>query len=124
MTNIFLVEDDVTMLSLLTTLLSLEGFEAVPSSGKDTTRLLEDMRLQNPALLILDVHLRQQSGMDILKMVRQDEQFKQLRIIMTSGMDMRQQCLASGADDFILKPFVPDDLINIIRKYIPNEAGC
>jgi DNA-binding response OmpR family regulator len=123
MTKIYLVEDDVTMLSLLQTLLALEGFQVGSSSGKEPTQLLNSLREEKPGLLILDVHLRQQSGMEILKRVRQDEQLTQLRIIMTSGMDMRHQCITAGADDFILKPYMPDDLIHIIRKQLSNEPA-
>ena len=57
MTKILLVEDDATMVSLLNTLLSIEGFQV--SQVKDYSRdaILETMRLEMPDLALLDVNL-------------------------------------------------------------------
>lgn len=116
MTKVFLAEDDQTMVTLLKTLLKIEGFEAIPidvSGGN----LLPILRQDIPEVLLLDVNLPRQSGLDIAREMRQDNLFQNTRIVMASGMSLEKECLASGADHFLLKPYMPDDLIDILKKY-------
>ncbi|OQY29191.1 MAG: hypothetical protein B6I38_08500 [Anaerolineaceae bacterium 4572_5.1] len=116
MTKILLAEDDETMVSLLKTLLGLEGFD-VASMDIAEKDLLSLVRHENPKVLLLDVHLPRENGMDILRALREDDELKNTRVVMTSGMNLKDECLASGADAFLLKPYMPDDLIKILRQY-------
>lgn len=116
MTKIFLAEDDQTMVTLLNTLLKLEGFEVV-SIDVAKEDLLPFLRKDVPQVLLLDVNLPRQNGMEIVREMRKDDLFKDTRVVMASGMSLKEQCLASGADAFLLKPYMPNDLIQILRKY-------
>lgn len=117
MAKILLAEDDATMVSLLKTLLRMEGFEVVAlDAGADITRAVEH---EKPDVLFMDVHLGDQSGMQVLQSIRKSRKNANLRIVMTSGLNMRDECIRSGASAFLLKPFMPDDLINILK--IPTE---
>ena len=53
----------------------------------------------------------------VVRAMRKDERFNDTRVIMASGMNLKDECLAGGADDFLLKPYMPDDLINLLKKY-------
>ena len=70
-----------------------------------------------PQALVLDVNLPNQNGMDVVREMRKEEIFKDTRVVMASGQSLKDECLASGADDFLLKPYMPDDLITILRRY-------
>jgi len=119
MAKVLLAEDDETMLGLLTTLLSIEGFEvAALLSGE--TDVMTAIRREQPDIVLLDVHLAQQNGLDVIQAIRRDPEFAKLRVVMTSGMNMASACIEKGADDFLLKPYMPDDLINMLKK---NLAG-
>lgn len=115
MPKIFLVEDDAMMLSLLTTLLAMEGFEvaALPPGEMD---VLAEIRRQQPDIVLLDVKLAQQNGLDVMRAIRRDPELTNLRVVMTSGFNLAQECLASGANDFLLKPYMPDDLITMLKN--------
>lgn len=114
MAKILLAEDDHTMIALLQTLLKMEGFEVSTADiDEDIPALL--LREQ-PDVLFMDVHLGRHSGLEYVESIRQNPQFAHLKIIMTSGLDMREECLRRGANDFILKPFMPDDLIGKLRN--------
>lgn len=116
MTTVFLAEDDQTMVTLLQTLLKLEGFETVSldlSGGNLLSKLKEDV----PELLLLDVNLPGENGLDVIRAMRTDEAFENTRVIMASGMSVKRECLESGADDFLLKPYMPDDLIGLLKKH-------
>lgn len=112
--KVLLAEDDVTMVSLLKTLLKMEGFEVV--SLDTDANVVEAVRREHPDVLLMDVHLSDQNGMDVLESLREAEGAKHVRVVMTSGLNVRQECLDRGADDFLLKPFMPDDLIAILKN--------
>lgn len=121
MTKIMIIEDDETMLSLIRTLLEIEGFQVV---NYECVEKLEEtfsaVRLERPAMILLDVHLRCFNGLDLLRLIRQDEELKQTRVLMSSGMELSYQCGQEGADGFILKPYMPDELIKMIRDTLGN----
>ncbi len=104
------------MQSLLRTLLEIEGFQVLVAPDRkgleDIVQAIHDAR---PDILLLDVHLRNISGYDIVRSVRADAATQGARVIMSSGMDVKENCLEAGADDFLLKPYMPDDLINKLR---------
>lgn len=116
MEKVFLAEDDPTMIKLLETLLKLEGFEVV-SIDLAKGDLLSSLREDIPRALVLDINLPNQNGMDVVRAMRKENIFRDTRVVMASGMSLKAECLASGADDFLLKPYMPEELISILRKY-------
>ena len=117
--RVLLIEDDATMLSLLRTLLRIEGYEVVPlENDRSAEAILETIRLERPDIILLDVHLRQVNGLDVLQAIRQDESICQIAVIMSSGADFGQRCLEMGANAFLLKPFMPDDLLRKMREFV------
>jgi DNA-binding response OmpR family regulator len=109
MAKILLAEDDVTMVSLLKTLLTMEGYEVVAlDSDAD---IVEAALLEQPDILLMDVHLLHQNGLDELKKLRARKGGGKMRVLMTSGLDFKDQCITLGANGFIQKPFMPDDLL-------------
>jgi DNA-binding response OmpR family regulator len=122
MPKVLLIEDDETMISLLRTLLQLEGYEAIRLNHTITPQdVLEAVRREKPALILLDVYLRNMNGFDLLKCLREDPETRQARILMSSGTDFKGQCLEQGADDFILKPYMPNELMNKIRLTLEDQ---
>lgn len=115
--KLFLIDDDETMLSLLCTLLQYEGFDVIQIDNYDDpiiilTRIQEEL----PDMVLLDVHMQHFSGFDLLRLMRESEKAKDIRVLMSSGMDVGQRCKQEGADGFILKPYMPEDLIQNIRQ--------
>ena len=114
MPKILLAEDDRTMISLLTTLLKLEGFEVVALDAH--ADVPASVSRERPDALLMDVHLGGQNGMEIVETLRKDPANADINIVMTSGLNTREACLQCGANDFILKPFMPDDLLKLLKK--------
>ena len=113
MVKILLAEDDVTMVSLLKTLLKMEGFEVVVlDADMDVAAAVER---EKPEVIFMDVHLGEQSGMQVLKSIRKNQEAAKIRIVMTSGLNMKDECMNLGADAFLQKPFMPDDLISALK---------
>jgi len=102
------------MIALLQTLLKMEGFEtSVADVDADIPAVI--LR-EKPDVVFMDVHLGQHSGMEVVESIRKDPQFADLRVVMTSGLNVREECIQRGANDFLLKPFMPDDLIALLRN--------
>ena len=113
--KVMLVEDDSTMITLLSKLLQFEGFIVVPlKNDENLDTILECVRKEKPEIILLDVYLRDISGFDLLKRLRTDLTTKDIRILMSSGMDLEEQCINKGADNFIMKPYMPEDLLSSI----------
>jgi DNA-binding response OmpR family regulator len=116
MQKVMLAEDDPTMLSLLRTLLKLEGFES--ASLMDREDVLDALRRETPDIMLLDVNLPQGNGIDYLRRLRKDKILSKTLVIMSSGMPLETECMAAGADMFLLKPYMPDVLINAIKTVL------
>ncbi len=113
MKTILLIEDDITMSNLLTMLLKLEGFTST-SINPVTEKIMDSIAEKDPDCIIMDVHLRSANGIEITKALRKETNFRS-RIILTSGMDLKNECLDAGADYFLLKPYMPEDLIKLLK---------
>jgi DNA-binding response OmpR family regulator len=122
MVKICLIDDDPTMIMLLKTFLGYEGYDVIAlGDGDQRAHILDVLRRELPALALIDVNLRHMSGFDLLGDIRQDAALGTVRVLMSSGMDFQEKCLQVGADGFLMKPYMPEDLIDIIKKLLgPN----
>lgn len=119
MTRIMLAEDDHTMVTLLTTLLDMEGYQVVALSVNDD--VFDAVRDDRPDILLLDIHLPHTNGLDVLDQLRNDDKTRDLKVVMTSGLNLELECKNHGADDFLLKPYMPDDLLNILKRNLNHS---
>jgi CheY-like chemotaxis protein len=116
MPKVMIAEDDVTMVSLLKTLLKMEGFETVVLNID--ADVPDAIRRERPDVLLLDVHLSRQSGLEILDSIRKSHDIKNVRVVMSSGANVKEECMNHGANGFLLKPYMPDDLISLLKRNI------
>jgi DNA-binding response OmpR family regulator len=116
MAKVLLAEDDETMVGLLTTLLQMDGFDVAALDADDD--IPAAVELHCPEFLVLDVHLSHQNGLDVLDAIRKVNGNHRLHVIMISGLNVKDQALKRGADDFLLKPFMPDELMSLLRKNV------
>ena len=63
----------------------------------------------------MDIYLNKLSGLDILKEIRSKPELLTTKIIISSGSDMKDFCVSNGADGFIQKPYMPEELIKMIH---------
>jgi DNA-binding response OmpR family regulator len=114
--TIVVLDDDKTFAGLLKTVFEMEGHQVVVLSWPDD--LLPTARDVRPALVLMDVHAGEGDTLDVVRALRSDEATKAVPIMMTSGMDRRDECLQAGADAFILKPFRPSELLAEVEKLL------
>jgi CheY-like chemotaxis protein len=123
MPKVMLIEDDVSMLSLLSTLLDYEGFGVVEiGTRRNIDDVINLIQQERPDLLLIDVHIGRLNGFDLLHRLRTDGILEGIRVLMSSGMDLRNRADFEGADGFILKPYMPEDLIGKIHHILGKNS--
>lgn len=114
MPKVLLLEDDRDMVTLLRTFLELEGYTvSAMKLGESVLPLLER---ENPDVVLLDVFLAGQNGLQIMESIRLHPRLRSTRVVMVSGMDVSAECMKKGADAFLLKPYMPDDLVRLLKQ--------
>jgi DNA-binding response OmpR family regulator len=118
MQKVMIIEDDQTMKSLLITLLEIEGFEV--TGVEDFTKIIDIAKEVSPDVILMDVHLKNEfgqeiNGLEILQKLKQNSSTKDIKVIMASGLDLKHKSIEFGAKAFLLKPYMPDELINHIN---------
>lgn len=122
--KLLLIDDDPSMLSLLRTILKFEGYEVAQLEGqKDLEELIQWIRHEQPQLILLDVHLREFDGFELLRRIRQDDFVGHIPVLVSSGMDYRQRCKQEGANGFLLKPYMPEELLEAIRHLVSQQTN-
>ncbi len=116
MSKIMIVDDDLTTVKLLRTLLELDGFDVdVANRGAD---VMKKAFAFHPDLFLIDYHLTDMEGIDILRELRADNTFSQTPVVMTSGMDMTKEVMGAGANEFLMKPLDPEQLPKVFKQLL------
>ena len=115
MSKVLLADDDYTMVTLLKTLLGMEGYQVATLLDKPGD-ILENIRLEKPDIMLIDIFLGSCNGLEIVRQIRELPELNGIRIIMASGIDKTEECLAAGADAFLLKPYMPNELFEKLRS--------
>lgn len=113
--KILFLEDDPTIQHLVKTLLEIEGFELISYKDLNISKLNHIIVENKPDVILMDVHLGKINGLDLLRQIRSNPLLASIKIIMTSGMDLRIESIEAGADFFLMKPYMPDELVQLIR---------
>jgi DNA-binding response OmpR family regulator len=120
MARIVLAEDDPTMVRLLGELLRMEGYEVTAVDDEaDLPAIVEQLA---PDALILDMIFAGQNGLQVVEAVRKGAIGAGLYVLMMSGLSVREDCLRRGADDFVLKPFDPGEIMQLLHTHVQNPA--
>ena len=121
--RILIVEDEPALVELLTYNLEKPGFR--PSVARDGEEALLAVREQRPDLIVLDWMLPYVSGIEICRRLRRDPQTRALPIIILTARGEesdRVRGLEAGADDYVVKPFSPTELIARIRVVLRRTS--
>src|SRR5579859_3487550 len=114
--KVMIVDDDRTTVSLLKTLLEMDGFDvALAARG---SMALEIASNEKPDVFLIDYHLADMEGTSITKQLRADPKFAQTPIVMSSGLNVEDEAKKAGANVFLVKPFEPGELAPLFNKLI------
>jgi two-component system OmpR family response regulator len=104
-----LVDDDFNTVNLLQMLLEMDGFEVISAPGGEEA--MARAKEARPDAFLVDYHLADYKGVEVVRQLRAEADFANAPIIMTSGLDRSDDALAAGATEFLMKPFEPNQLI-------------
>jgi twitching motility two-component system response regulator PilG len=117
--KILIVEDSMVTRKVIARTLVANGYEVF--EAKNASEALTDFENRNPNLILLDIILPGKDGYEILAEIRQKPGFEKLPVIMLTSRDSLFDKLkgkVSDANEYLTKPFQPDELLAIVRKYL------
>ena len=118
------VEDDDQISFLLRFILEREGFKVhVARDGKEAGQMIES--LTPPAVVTLDVQLPYANGFQLLKQIRAKPSWNSSLVLMLTSKSQEKdivEALDAGANDYVIKPFQPDELRARVRRLLKKES--
>ena len=119
---LLVADDDEDVLMLVQLRLSRSGYEVVVArDGEEALRLVRE---KQPDLAVLDWMMPKASGLEVLRALRADEETASIPVLMltarASASDI-EQGLAAGADDYIAKPFSPQELASRVQSILTGS---
>ena len=117
--KILFIDDETDIVMLMKTRLESHGYQMLSAlDGEEGLKMAQE---DKPDLILLDKIMPKMDGLEVCQRLKADPKTKDIPIIIISasgGKDLPERCLAVGADDFIIKPFEPEDLLSKIKKFI------
>ena len=120
--KILCVEDNPDTQRMLTFLLTQAGYDVI--TADDGKQGIEKAKAWRPALILMDMMMPRMSGAEAIRAIRKIKTLKEIPILVLSAYQEQaliDEALQAGADDFLIKTVMPDDLKEIIDKYL--EVG-
>src|SRR5207237_1727597 len=116
MERLLVIDDDAELCQLVTRFLEREGFEIgwAPNGAAGIERALAE----HYSLILLDVMMPGTDGFDVLRRIRQQSRTPVLMLTARGDTHDRIRGLEMGADDYLPKPFDPDELVARIRAIL------
>ncbi|MBL0143980.1 MAG: response regulator transcription factor [Betaproteobacteria bacterium] len=122
---VLVIDDDPDICSLLQMYLKLEGFES-RTAGNRAEIIAELRRVPRPDAVLLDIHLPDADGFDVLHRMREHPALRSLPIIMLTGEANREAVLKGilgGADGYITKPFDIHHMMRAVKAVLGLKDG-
>jgi len=115
--NILIVDDNVLNVTILLETLRDIYDICVALDGEDAIEAVED---HAPDLIILDIFMGSMSGLDVCKIIKSNSATSHIPVIFLTATDdvYKGMAYSAGADDFMTKPFAPDELKIKIKRLL------
>lgn len=126
--RILIADDDPLLRALLVHRLSADGYEIL--TAEDGSQALATIRDQHPDLIVLDALMPVMDGFEVLRRLKSGD-VTDAPVIMLTALKREQDIVGAlqlGAADYLVKPFIPDELGQRIRRLLqssdPAEGGA
>ncbi|NJN95233.1 MAG: response regulator [Anaerolineales bacterium] len=120
--KILCVEDNADTQRMLSFLLTQAGYEVI--TADDGFQGIQKAKAWRPALILMDMMMPRMSGVEAVRRLRKLKVTKDIPILMLSAYQEQaliDEAIQAGADDYLIKTILPDDLTDIIDRYL--EVG-
>lgn len=117
--TVLIVEDNELNMKLFQDLLMAHGIQTMETrNGKD---VLDMARAGKPDLILMDIQLPEISGLDLTKMLKEDDDLKSIPVIAVTAFAMKgdeEKIREGGCEDYISKPISVTDFLDVVQKYL------
>ncbi len=117
--RILVVDDEPDILQVTSFRLKKAGYEVLTAiDGREAMDLIKKEPLD---LILLDLVLPQVTGYEVCKWVKADDKLKEIPVILFTASavhDVTEKASQTGAQDYIVKPFEPEELLAKVKKFI------
>lgn len=121
--RILVIDDEQSIRMLLENFLKKEYEVTTKSDGMEALKWMEQGNI--PDLVVADIQMPNLDGYDFVKNVRASGYYKDIPLIMLSGIESsaeKVKCLKMGANDYIVKPFNPEELLIRIEILLARNS--
>ncbi len=124
MAKILIADDDINLLKMLRRTLVYEGFDVVTAQNGEEA--LDKIHTEQPDLAVLDWMMPKMDGISVVETLREvDSGIPIMMLTARDAVEFRVQGLESGADDYLVKPFAPAELVarinTLLRRANPKS---
>jgi len=122
--KILIIDDDPMIIEVMKSRLEANGYEVI--SATDGKEGLNRARTDSPGLILLDITLPKMDGFRITQLLKLDDRFKKIPIVLFTGRvqeEDKETGLAAGADAFVPKNFDPEKLLAQLRTLLDKTKG-
>jgi DNA-binding response OmpR family regulator len=117
--KVLIVDDEPDIVESLKFALELEGIECIVAHAGEEALIKAKNAM--PDLILLDVMLPQINGYKVSRLLKFDQAYKQIPIIMLTARAQekdREVGIETGADEYVTKPFAMGELMELVKRYI------
>ncbi|WKZ51861.1 MAG: response regulator [Anaerolineales bacterium] len=119
MAKILIAEDEPDIRELVAFTLRFAGYEVIAASnGEEAVQMASR---ENPDLILMDVRMPRMTGYDACRLIKQDSKLKDTPVVFLSAKGQESEIqtgLDVGAEEYLLKPFAPDQLTDRVKAIL------
>ena len=119
MAKILIADDSVAELQIFQQTLQPTGHTIVTALDGEVAE--EKIKTEKIDLIILDVIMPKKNGFQVCRDIKSNDLYKKIPVIMVTSKDQESDKfwgMKQGADEYLTKPFKPEDLLRAVKKYI------
>jgi DNA-binding response OmpR family regulator len=124
MARILIAEDERDIRELITFTLKFAGHEIYPTSNGEEAYQMASQVL--PDLIILDVRMPRMTGYEVCEQIKANTETKDIPVVFLSAKGQESEVkmgIEAGADEYILKPFSPEQLVERVKSILTGKDG-
>ena len=125
MAIVLIAEDEKDIRELITFSLTFAGFQVISTvDGKEALDKVLELDIK-PDLIMMDVRMPRMTGYEACQKIKETAELKDIPVVLLSAKGQEaeiQAGLSSGADEYVLKPFAPDELARLVSAIIHRSS--
>ncbi|MFN7133223.1 MAG: response regulator transcription factor [Myxococcales bacterium] len=122
--TVLIVDDSTALLEALTSAFDAAGYEV--GHAIDGEEVFRKLTAFNPQAVLLDVYMPKINGADVCRLMKAHPSWKGIQLVLMSARMSDKEIEAfrrMGADDFLKKPFAPEDAVALVGRMLQRRAS-